>query len=396
MSERQNVTVLGATGTIGLNTLDVIARHPQRFRAFALTANSRHESLFEQCRKFEPTYAVMLDEAAAESLRRQLEEIGSATEVLCGVEALERVAAHPEVDVVMAAIVGAAGLHSAMAAARVGKRILLANKETLVMAGKLFMQAVEQGGATLLPIDSEHNAIFQVMPARKHGNLEAGGVRRILLTASGGPFRATSVDDLAAVTPQQALNHPNWVMGPKITIDSATLMNKGLEVIEAHWLFNAPPERIEVVVHPQSVIHSMVEYIDGSVLAQLGNPDMRTPIAYGLGYPERLASGVDTLDLLKIGRFDFEAPDLARFPCLRLAFDALAQGGTAPAVLNAANEIAVAAFLEHKIGFMDIPRLIESVLTNTTIAPVASLDCVIAADGMARTAADNWVGACLC
>ena len=234
------------------------------------------------------------------------------------------------------------------------------------------------------------------MPARKHGNLEAGGVRRILLTASGGPFRATRVDDLAAVTPQPALNHPNWVMGPKITIDSATLMNKGLEVIEAHWLFNAPPERIEVVVHPQSVIHSMVEYIDGSVLAQLGNPDMRTPIAYGLGYPERLASGVDTLDLLKIGRFDFEAPDLARFPCLRLAFDALAQGGTAPAVLNAANEIAVAAFLEHKIGFMDIPRLIESVLTNTTIAPVASLDCVIAADGMARTAADNWVGACLC
>ena len=391
MSKQQNVTVLGATGTIGLNTLDVIARHPQRFRAFALTANSRHESLLEQCRKFEPVYAVMLDADAAECLRRQLRDIGSATEVLCGVAALEQVAAHPEVDVVMAAIVGAAGLKSAMAAAYAGKRVLLANKETLVMAGNLFMRAVEEGGASLLPIDSEHNAIFQVMPARKSANLDTDGVRRILLTASGGPFRSATVAELESVTPQQALNHPNWVMGPKITIDSATLMNKGLEVIEAHWLFNAPPERIEVVVHRQSVIHSMVEYIDGSVLAQLGNPDMRTPIAYGLGYPERLASGVDTLDLLKIGRFDFEAPDLARFPCLRLAFDALAQGGTAPAVLNAANEIAVAAFLEHKIGFMDIPRLIESVLTNTTIAPVASLDCVIAADGRARTAATAWV-----
>ena len=391
MSKQQNVTVLGATGTIGLNTLDVIARHPQRFRAFALTANSRYESLLEQCRKFEPVYAVMLDADAAECLRRQLRDIGSATEVLCGVAALEQVAAHPEVDVVMAAIVGAAGLKSAMAAACAGKRVLLANKETLVMAGKLFMHAVEQGGASLLPIDSEHNAIFQVMPARKSANLDTDGVRRILLTASGGPFRSATAAELESVTPQQALNHPNWVMGPKITIDSATLMNKGLEVIEAHWLFNAPPERIEVVVHRQSVIHSMVEYIDGSVLAQLGNPDMRTPIAYGLGYPERLASGVDTLDLLKIGRFDFEAPDLARFPCLRLAFDALAHGGTTPAVLNAANEIAVAAFLENRIGFMDIPRLIESVLANADIAPVVSLDCVIAADDAARTAAGAWV-----
>ncbi len=391
MSKQQNVTVLGATGTIGLNTLDVIARHPQRFRAFALTANSRYESLLEQCRKFEPVYAVMLDADAAECLRRQLRDIGSATEVLCGVAALEQVAAHPEVDVVMAAIVGAAGLKSAMAAACAGKRVLLANKETLVMAGKLFMHAVEQGGASLLPIDSEHNAIFQVMPARKSANLDTDGVRRILLTASGGPFRSATAAELESVTPQQALNHPNWVMGPKITIDSATLMNKGLEVIEAHWLFNAPPERIEVVVHRQSVIHSMVEYIDGSVLAQLGNPDMRTPIAYGLGYPERLASGVDTLDLLKIGRFDFEAPDLARFPCLRLAFDALTHGGTAPAVLNAANEVAVAAFLENRIGFMDIPRLIESVLANADIAPVVSLDCVIAADDAARATAGAWV-----
>ena len=392
MSKQQNVTVLGATGTIGLNTLDVIARHPQRFRAFALTANSRHESLLEQCRKFEPVYAVMLDADAAECLRRQLRDIGSATEVLCGVAALEQVAAHPEVDVVMAAIVGAAGLNSAMAAAYAGKRVLLANKETLVMAGNLFMRAVEQGGASLLPIDSEHNAIFQVMPARKSANLDTDGVRRILLTASGGPFRSATVAELESVTPQQALNHPNWVMGPKITIDSATLMNKGLEVIEAHWLFNAPPERIEVVVHRQSVIHSMVEYIDGSVLAQLGNPDMRTPIAYGLGYPERLASGVDTLDLLKIGRLDFEAPDLARFPCLRLAFEALAHGGTAPAVLNAANEVAVAAFLENRIGFMDIPRVIESVLASVDIAPVVSLDCVIAADDAARMAAGAWVG----
>lgn len=391
MPKLQNVTVLGATGTIGLNTLDVIARHPQRFRAFALTANSRHQSLFEQCCKFEPVYAVMLDEDAAECLRRQLRQIGSATEVLCGIDALQQVAAHPEVDVVMAAIVGAAGLQSAMAAAHAGKRILLANKETLVMAGGLFMRAVEQGGASLLPIDSEHNAIFQVMPARKHSSLDDGGIKRILLTASGGPFRLTAAEDMKTITPQQALNHPNWVMGPKITIDSATLMNKGLEVIEAHWLFNASPERIEVVVHPQSVIHSMVEYVDGSVLAQLGNPDMRTPIAYGLGYPDRLESGVGMLDLLKIARFDFAAPDFARFPCLRLAFDALAQGGTAPAVLNAANEIAVEAFLQQKIGFMDIPRLIESVLGMTAIQPVSTLDNAIAVDQAARISASEWV-----
>lgn len=395
MSRQQNVTVLGATGTIGLNTLDVIARHPQRFRAFALTANSRHESLFEQCRKFEPVFAVMLDADAANRLRRQLSEIGSQTEVLCGMEALKQVAAHPEVDVVMAAIVGAAGLHSAMAAAHAGKRILLANKETLVMAGGLFMQAVEQGGATLLPIDSEHNAIFQVMPASKCRSLEAGGIKRILLTASGGPFRKNGVD-LETVTPQQALNHPNWTMGPKITIDSATLMNKGLEVIEAHWLFNAPPERIEVVVHPQSVIHSMVEYIDGSVLAQLGNPDMRTPIAYGLGYPDRLESGVATLDLLKIARFDFEAPDLQRFPCLRLAFEALARGDAAPAVLNAANEVAVAAFLDQKIGFMDIPRMLEGALAEVAVDSIGSLEDVIAADAAARAWADEWMQARPC
>lgn len=384
MSRPQNVTILGATGTIGLHTLDVIARHPERFRAYALTANSRANELFELCKKYEPVYAVMLDADAAETLRDRLKEAGLATEVLFGLQALERVAALPEVDTVMAAIVGAAGLKPAIAAALAGKRILLANKETLVMSGSLFMQAVVQGGATLLPIDSEHNAIFQVMPSRKFANLADGGVKRILLTASGGPFRKASKPELQAVTVEQALNHPNWVMGPKITIDSATLMNKGLEVIEAHWLFNATPEQIEVVVHPQSVIHSMVEYIDGSVLAQLGNPDMRTPIAYALGYPDRLDSGVSTLDLLQIARLDFEAPDTSRFPCLLLAFEALKRGGTAPAVLNAANEVAVAAFLERKIGFMDIPRMIESVLSRTNIEPVSSLEQVIATDSAAR------------
>ena len=282
MSKIQNITVLGSTGTIGVNTLDVIARHPQRYRAFALTANSRVEPLLEQCRRFEPAYAVVGDADAAELLSKQLRNEGLATVVLCGTEALEKVASMPEVDAVMAAIVGAAGLRPSLAAARAGKRVLLANKETLVMSGKLFMDAVHQSGATLLPIDSEHNAIFQVMPPNIEQGLAKAGVSKILLTASGGPFRKLAMDELAHVTIAQALNHPNWVMGPKITIDSATLMNKGLEVIEAHWLFDASPEQIEVVIHPQSVIHSMVEYIDGSVLAQLGNPDMRTPIAYAL------------------------------------------------------------------------------------------------------------------
>ena len=393
MSKLQNVTILGSTGTIGVNTLDVIARHPERFRSYALTAHSRVDSLFEQCKKFEPAYAVMLDADAAELLRLKLQAAGIATEVLFGLEALEKVVALPEVDAVMAAIVGAAGLQPAMAAARAGKRILLANKETLVMSGSLFMQAVEEGGATLLPIDSEHNAIYQVMPAVPAVDLAKGGIKRILLTASGGPFRKASEAELRAVTPQQALNHPNWVMGPKITIDSATLMNKGLEVIEAHWLFNASPEQIEVVVHPQSVIHSMVEYIDGSVLAQLGNPDMRTPIAYALGHPDRLESGVGSLDLFKIARLDFEAPDTKRFPCLRLAFEALKQGGTAPAVLNAANEIAVGAFLDQKIGFMDIPRMIESVLNNVSIESASTLEVVIAADEAARAVSVEWMQA---
>lgn len=382
------VTILGATGTIGLNTLDVISRHAEQFRVFALTAHSRVDELAALCLKFKPRFAVMLDETAAEKLHLRLQ--GTDTTVLSGLAALEDVSAHAEVDIVMAAIVGAAGLKPAMAAAHAGKRILLANKETLVMAGSLFMHAVEQGGATLLPIDSEHNAIFQVMPPQRLAHLEDGGVRRILLTASGGPFRKASNAELLAVTPAQALNHPNWVMGPKITIDSATLMNKGLEVIEAHWLFNAPAEKIEVVVHPQSVIHSMVEYVDGSVLAQMGNPDMRTPIAYGLGYPQRLDGGVAALDLFKVARLDFELPDTARFPCLRLAFDALKQGGTAPAILNAANEVAVDAFLNGNIGFLDIPRLIESVLGSMKIEPVNSLEQLVAVDELARATATEW------
>ena len=391
MPKLQQVTILGATGTIGVNTLDVISQHPHRFEVFALTANQNVDVLFNQCQKFNPRYAVTLEEQAADQLSAKLKQAGSATEVLSGMAALEFVSAHEKVDAVMAAIVGSAGLKPAIAAAKAGKRILLANKETLVMAGSIFMQAVEEGGATLLPIDSEHNAIFQVMPHEKRASLNDSGVKKILLTASGGPFRKSSAEELKRVTVKQALNHPNWVMGPKITIDSATLMNKGLEVIEAHWLFNASAEQIEVVVHPQSVIHSMVEYVDGSVLAQLGNPDMRTPIAYALGYPERLQSGVSSLDLFKIGRLDFEAPDTDKFPCLRLAFDALKVGGNAAAIMNAANEVAVDAFIKEKIGFTDIPALIESVMESSQIKAVNDLEVLIVSDKEARIAAEAWV-----
>ena len=383
----QHVTILGATGTIGMQTLDVISQHADRFDVFALTANNNVKGLFALCEKYKPHYAVMLQESAAAMLSAQLKSIGSITVVLHGEAALCEMSSHDEVDIVMAAIVGSAGLHPAMAAAKAGKRILLANKETLVMAGNLFMQAVANGGATLLPIDSEHNAIFQAMPQQKGGSLAGMGVKRVLLTASGGPFRNSSIEELKAVTRTQALNHPNWVMGPKITIDSATLMNKGLEVIEAYWLFNALPEQIEVVVHPQSVIHSMVEYIDGSILAQLGNPDMRTPIAYGLGYPERLSSGVSSLDLLTTARLDFCAPDTIRFPCLRIAYDALNAGGTAPAILNAANEMAVEAFLAEKIGFMDIPNVIDGVLTVAKVEHVESIEQLVVVDTMARQSA---------
>lgn len=387
----QNIAILGATGTIGMQTLDVISQHPERFSVFALTANANVDSMVALCRQYKPRYAVMLQSQAAAELAAQLKACNIPTAVLQGEGALAEIAAHPEVDTVMAAIVGAAGLHPAIAAAKSGKRILLANKETLVLAGSLFMQAAEAGGATLLPIDSEHNAIFQVMPHQRLSSLQKMGVKRVLLTASGGPFRNASLKEMRAVTCEQALNHPNWVMGPKITIDSATMMNKGLEVIEAHWLFNAAADQIDVVVHPQSVIHSMVEYIDGSVLAQLGNPDMRTPIAYGLGFPERLQSGVSSLDLIKIGRLDFMAPDLERFPCLHLAYAALKAGGTAPAILNAANEIAVDAFLTKRIGFMDISALIASVLDASLVTQVTSIEQISAVDAQARSLAHQWL-----
>jgi 1-deoxy-D-xylulose-5-phosphate reductoisomerase len=383
----QNLTILGSTGSIGTSTLDVVARHPDRFQVFALTAYRQADVLFKQCVQFKPKYAVLLDEAAAAQLRALVREAGLAVEVLSGVAALEQVCADAGVDAVMAAIVGAAGLRPTLAAARAGKKILLANKETLVMAGNVFMDAVRASGSVLLPIDSEHNAIFQALPRGYNGDMRANGVRRILLTASGGPFRDTPLSELQNVTPEQACAHPNWVMGRKISVDSASMMNKGLEVIEAHWLFNAGADDIQVVVHPQSVIHSLVEYVDGSVIAQLGNPDMRTPIAYGLAYPERIDSGVATLDLFKIATMDFVAPDFARFPCLALAYEALRAAGTAPAVLNAANEVAVEAFLNKQIAFLDIPKIIATVLNQLPVCAVHELDNVLEADAQARAAA---------
>jgi len=374
-----------------VNTLDVVARHPGRFRVVALTGHRQVEKLYRQCLEYAPEYAVMLDDDCAEELRGLLREAGSSTQVMSGMAALEQVAALPQVDAVMAAIVGAAGLKPALAAARAGKRVLLANKETLVLSGALFMDAVRRNSAELLPIDSEHNAIFQALPRNFSMDLSENGVRRILLTASGGPFRTVPLSALENVTPLEACAHPNWKMGKKISVDSATMMNKGLEVIEAHWLFNVAPELIEVVIHPQSVIHSMVEYADGSVLAQLGNPDMRTPIAYALAYPERIDAGVAPLDLFKIARLDFEKPDFQRFPCLGLAYQALRHGGTAPAVLNAANEVAVAAFLDEKIPFKMIPTIIEQVLADANIGAVEVLADVLAADEAARSAAQHMI-----
>lgn len=386
MSEirHERITVLGATGSIGVSTLDVIARHPERFSVFALTAQQQADKLLEQCLRFAPRYAVLGEAAGADSLQAGLRAAGSHTEVLTGVEALEVVSAHTDVDAVMAAIVGAAGLRPTLAAVRAGKKVLLANKEALVLSGQLFMDAVAASGAVLLPIDSEHNAVFQSLPGAYARNPSTAGVRRVLLTASGGPFRNTPVDALDRVTPEQACAHPNWVMGRKISVDSATMMNKGLEVIEAHWLFGVPAGQIEVVVHPQSVIHSMVDYIDGSVIAQLGNPDMRTPIAYALAWPERIDAGVKPLDLFEIGQLGFERPDFARFPCLRLAYQALREGGSAPAVLNASNEEAVAAFLDGRIGFRRIADVIEATLEQVAPLRVDSLDAVFAADRRAR------------
>ncbi|MDO8927093.1 MAG: 1-deoxy-D-xylulose-5-phosphate reductoisomerase [Sideroxyarcus sp.] len=391
MSKLTRLTVLGSTGSIGKSTLDVVARHPEKYKIVALTAHRQDELLFEQCRRFLPRYAVLLDADAAQRLGKRISAAGLETEVLCGVAELERVATLPEVDAVMAAIVGAAGMPPTLAAAHAGKKILLANKETLVLAGHLFMDAVHRSGSALLPIDSEHNAIFQALPNAYSGDMKQSGVSKILLTASGGPFRNTPLEELKHVTPDQACAHPNWSMGRKISVDSASMMNKGLEVIEAHWLFNAAADDIQVVVHPQSVIHSMVQYVDGSVLAQLGNPDMRTPIAFALAYPERIESGVAPLDLFAIAKLDFSAPDFTRFPCLGLAYQALRAGGTVPALLNAANEVAVAAFLDHRIAFLDIPRLIETVLGKVSRAEVRVLQDVLDADAAARSAAQEWI-----
>jgi len=387
----QNVTILGATGSIGESTLAVVERQPERFRIVALTANTRFDPLLEQCLRVKPAYAVMADAGQAERLQAHLTRHGSECIVLHGESGLETVASLKEVDTVVAGIVGAAGLQPTLAAVRASKRVLLANKEALVMAGALFMAAVRECGATLLPIDSEHNAILQALPRQFAGDLDAVGVRRIVLTASGGPFRAMRADALEHVTIEEACAHPNWVMGRKISVDSATMVNKGLEVIEARWLFNAPGERIGIVIHPQSIVHSMVEYRDGSTIAQLGQPDMRTPIAYALSYPERIESGVEPLDLTRVGRLDFFAPDFGRFPCLRLAFDALARGGTAPAVLNAANEVAVDGFLRGRMRFPRIGELIEDVMSKVAAVPADSLDIVLAADRAAREAALEWI-----
>ncbi len=387
----QQVTVLGATGSIGTSTLDVIARHPDRYRVYALTAHTSKEALLAQCREHRPRFAVLDDANDAEWLQQALAPTGIDTKVLSGPEALCDVASVPEVDTVMAAIVGAAGLLPALAAAEAGKRVLLANKEALVMSGALFMEAVERSGAILLPIDSEHNAIYQCLPSEHRGGLAKHGVRQLLLTASGGPFRGWSAADIANVTPEQACAHPNWSMGRKISVDSATLMNKGLELIEACWLFDATPEQIQVVVHPQSVIHSMAAYNDGSVIAQLGNPDMRTPIAYGLAWPERIDAGVETLDLFQVARLDFEAPDETRFPCLRLAREAMQAGGAAPAVLNAANEVAVEAFLAGNIAFGAIPDVVAKVMALPYPGQADSLERVLAADRWAREQAAHTI-----
>nr|WP_312570848.1 1-deoxy-D-xylulose-5-phosphate reductoisomerase [Stutzerimonas balearica] len=385
------VTVLGATGSIGLSTLDVIARHPERYSVFALTAFSRVAELKALCLRHRPRFAVLADEALARVLQADLHAAGLATRVLVGCGGLCEVAAHPEVDVVMAAIVGAAGLRPTLSAVQSGKRVLLANKEALVMSGALFMQALQQSEAVLLPIDSEHNAIFQCLPTDYSRGMAAVGVRRILLTASGGPFRKMPAEALVDVTPEQACAHPNWSMGRKISVDSASMMNKGLELIEACWLFNARPSQVEVVVHPQSVIHSMVDYVDGSVLAQLGNPDMRTPIAHALAWPERIDSGVSALDLLRIGLLEFQAPDDARFPCLRLAREAAEAGGTAPAMLNAANEVAVEAFLGRRIRFTEIASIIADVLEQEAVGAAGCLDDVLMADQQARRLAGDWL-----
>ena len=387
----QHVTILGATGSIGVSTLDVLARHPDRYSVYALTAHSRVEELAAQCERFHPRFAVVNSAEDAESLQRRLRDRGLETQVDHGQAALCAVASAAGCDTVMAAIVGAAGLAPTLAAAKAGKKVLLANKEALVMSGQLFMDAIAASGAILLPIDSEHNAIFQCLPHAYQRCPDSHGIAKVLLTASGGPFLRRAVETLDNVTPEEAVAHPNWVMGRKISVDSATMMNKGLEVIEAHWLFGAPADRIQVVIHPQSVIHSMVSYVDGSVLAQLGNPDMRTPIAHALAYPERIASGVPPVDLIKIGQLAFEQPDFRRFPCLKLAYDALEAGGTAPTILNAANEIAVQAFLDRQIGFRMIDQVIARVMDRLPHGSADDIDAIFEQDRRAREAAISLI-----
>jgi 1-deoxy-D-xylulose-5-phosphate reductoisomerase len=381
----KGICILGATGSIGVSTLDVVARHADLYKVIALTANNNIDLLYEQCLQHRPQFVVVVDGGKAEAFKTKLRNSPIADiKVLTGAAALEQVATLDEVDSVMAAIVGAAGLLPTLAAAKVGKTILLANKEALVMSGAIFLQAVTESGADLLPIDSEHNAIFQCMPAGYHTGMRAKTARRILLTASGGPFREMPIEQMADVTPAQAVAHPNWDMGKKISVDSATMMNKGLEMIEACLLFNMLPEQIQVVIHPQSVIHSMVDYVDGTVLAQMGNPDMRVPIAHAMAWPDRFESGVEPLNIFEVARMDFEQPNLQRFPCLRLAYEAIAAGGIMPTVLNAANEIAVDAFLNEQVRFTDIPVIIERTMHKFEVIPADTLDIILATDHQAR------------
>ena len=387
----QTITLLGATGSIGVSTLDVIARHPNKYRVFALTAHSQVDKLAAQCQQFNPQYAVVGDSQSASRLQSLLKSSGSKTQVLWGRDSLCAVASDTAVDTVMAAIVGAAGLVPTLAAVQAGKKILLANKESLVMAGGLFMQAVADSGSLLLPIDSEHNAIFQCLPEDFNSSADRSGVKKLLLSASGGPFRGWSAEQMQSVTPDQACAHPNWSMGRKISVDSATLMNKGLELIEACWLFDMPASQIEVVVHPQSVIHSLVQYIDGSVLAQLGNPDMRTPIAHALAWPQRIDAGVADLDLFEVAQLNFEKPDLDSFPCLAMAIAAAAAGKNAPAILNAANEIAVQAFLDQRISFMQIAAVVEQTLNGQILTEPQSLAAVQESDEQARLYSSAYI-----
>ena len=389
----QVLTILGSTGSIGESTLDVVSRHPEKFRVFALAGHKQVEKLAAQCRTFRPEYAVVADTEHAARLEALLKRDGVATQVLHGAQALVDVASADEVSGVMCAIVGAAGLPSALAAAQKGKTIYLANKETLVVSGALFMETARANGAAVLPIDSEHNAIFQVLPRDYTGRLNEHGIRSIILTASGGPFLTADLGTFDSITPAQAVKHPNWSMGRKISVDSATMMNKGLELIEAHWLFNCPPDKLEVVIHPQSVIHSMVRYRDGSVLAQLGNPDMRTPIAYCLGLPERIDSGVGDLDFDALSALTFQKPDFDRFPCLKLAYEAMNAGGAAPCVLNAANEAAVAAFLDGQIKFTDIAKTVAHCLAQDFSDDLGNIENLLAQDAVTRRQAQEFIAA---